>query len=154
MLLIWTEPTRPDHQQERADDPAVLDKLLDRIDATARAGTPLAVQLYAGHHYPEPAHWEGTCHLPADPGDSPQPELLITLGADTTPLYWTSPDGNEYISKGPARANDPEFTYLYGGQESYAPAWSLIPATQALDALREFHQTGGQQPRNTIWQQT
>jgi hypothetical protein len=49
MLLTWTEPTRPDHQQERADDPAVLGKLLDRIDAAATAGTPLAFQLYAGH---------------------------------------------------------------------------------------------------------
>jgi immunity protein Imm1 of predicted polymorphic toxin system len=154
MLLIWTDPTRPDHQQEHADAPAVLDKLLDRIDAAARTGTPLAVQLYAGHHYPEPAHWEGTRRIPADPGHSPQPELLITLGADTTPLYWTSPDGREYTSKGPASTHEPEFTYLYGGQESYAPAWSLIPAVQALDALREFHQTGGQQPRNTTWQQT
>jgi hypothetical protein len=154
MLIIWTDPTRPDNQQERADDPAVLGKLLDRIDAAASAGTPLAVQLYAGHHYPEPAHWEGTRHIPEDPGDSPQPELLLTLGADATPLYWISPDGREYASKGRCDADEPEFPYLYGGQESNAPAWSLIPVSQALDALWEFHQTGGQQPRNTTWQQT
>jgi transcriptional regulator with XRE-family HTH domain len=37
------------------------------------------------------------------------------------PLYWISPGGREYTSKGTAPTDEPEFEYLYGGQESYAP---------------------------------
>jgi Immunity protein Imm1 len=163
MLLIWTTPTRwteplrPRHHQTHsialADDPAALDKLLDHI--AARARKPLAVTLYAGHHYhDEPDRWDDARHIPAHPSDRPQPELTLTLGADTTPLHWTSADGRKYTSQSPASDNEPGFRYLDGGHEAYAPAWSLIPVRQARDALREFHQAGGHRPRNTTWQQT
>jgi hypothetical protein len=150
---MWTDPGRPDDQQETADSPGILNKLLDRLDAhAAQQGTPLAVQIYAGHRYPEAAHWQGTGHIPADPGDGPRPVLLLTVGADTTPLYWISPDGQEYTSKGPGNADEPEFEYLYGGQESYAPASTLIPAKQARAAAEHFHTTNGQRPDTITWQ--
>lgn len=153
MLLMWTDPARPDDQQEAADSPGVLNKILDRLDAyAAERGTPLAVQIYAGHHYPEPAHWQGTRHIPADPGDGPRPVLLLTVGASTTPLYWIASDGHEYTSKGPADTDEPEFEYLYGGQESYAPASTLIPAEQARTAAEHFHTTSGQRPDTITWQ--
>jgi hypothetical protein len=157
MLLIWTRPAlrKALHRIELADDLAALDELLDHVNGAARARTPLAVKLYAGQHYlDEPDRWDGARHIPAHPSDRPQPELLLTLGADTTPLYWTGTDGREFASKGPASNDEPRFRYLDHGQKTSAPAWSLIPARQARDALREFHQTGGQQPRNTTWQQT
>jgi hypothetical protein len=155
MILIWTDPARPDHQQEHAHDLSVMSKLLHRIGERARAagGTPLAVQLYAGDRYPRSAHWEGTRHMPDDPGDGPRPELLLTLGAARTPLYWTAPDGSEYASKGPSVTSEPEFEYLYGGQPSYAPASMLVPVAQALDAVTEFFDTNGLRPAGISWQQ-
>jgi hypothetical protein len=164
MLLIWTRPAlrsgrrshrKAVHRIELADDLVALDEHLDQLNSAARAGTPLAVKLYAGRHYlDEPGRQDGARHIPAHPSDRPQPELLLTLGAGTTPLYWTGADGRQFASKGPASTGEPRFRYLDHGQETSAPAWSLIPAGQARDALREFHQTGGQQPRNTTWQQT
>ena len=40
------------------------------------------------------------------------------------------------------------------GGRLQAPASTLIPATQALGALREFHQRRGHRPENIAWQQT
>jgi hypothetical protein len=163
MLLIWTTPSRWEepsrhrhHQTHRiaeADGPVLLGRLLDRIEAAARTRTPLAVTLYAGHRYHDmPAHWRGIRYVPARRNDRPQAELALALGAGTTPLYWTGTDEHSYTSKGSSDGDEPGLRYLERGGETSAPAWSLVPASQAREALWEFHRTGGRRPGNITWQ--
>jgi hypothetical protein len=152
MLVIWRD--QPHHQDQKHPVRTVteLDDLVDCIHAAADHDYPTAVQLYAGDHYPERGHWQAETWIADDPGDGPRPVLFFTAGAKETPLYWIEPDGTEYTSTGPSADDEPEFEYSYGGQESYAPAWSLIPADQAREAARQFLATGGQRPGNITWQ--
>jgi hypothetical protein len=46
---------------------------------------------------------------------------------------------------------EPELEFFYGGQESYAPAWSLVPAEQAREAARQFLASSGQRPAAITW---
>jgi Immunity protein Imm1 len=165
MLLIWTtpsrweEPSRPSHHQThriaKADDPELLGRLLDRIEAAARARTPLGITLYAGHHYHDtPAHWRGINYVRARHSDRPRPELALALGGDATPLHWTSADGRSYTSQGADGNDEPELRYLDRGEETSAPAWSLISAGRAREALWDFHRTGGRQPGDLTWQRS
>jgi Immunity protein Imm1 len=154
MLILWTDLASRRHQQRHvaAADLAGLDDLMDRLDEQAsRDGDPAAVQIYAGNHYPQASHYHDSRHIPDDPGDGPQPVLFLTVGGAQTPLYWIEANGREHTSKGSAGEHKPEFEYLYGGQESYAPACQLIPREQAREAARLFLASGGQQPRNITW---
>ena len=150
MLVMWSD-TDIDDQRQLTADAEQLDELLDRLHKEGLlSGSANAVQIYAGQRYPEEGHGDESGWIPADPGDGPQPVLFLTVGTDQTPVYWIEADGREHTSKN-ASDDEPEFEYLYGGQESYAPAWSLIPANQAREAARQFLATGGQRPGNITW---
>jgi hypothetical protein len=154
MLILWTDLTNNRHEQQSIDptDPAGLEDLMDRLhDRAHRDGDPAAVQIYAGNRYPQSSHYSNGRHVPDDPGDGPQPVLFLTVGSEHSPVYWIEADGSEHTSKGAGKADEAEFEYLYGGQESYAPAWSLVPHEQAREAARQFVVTGGQRPANITW---
>lgn len=152
MLVIWRDSEHVSDDQQRVDTTAELDTLLDRLHRRATADHyPHYVFIYAGNRYPEEGHGRGDRWIPADPGDGPQPEILFTVGNGATPVYWNTAGGDEYSSKGPDDKDEPEFEYFYGGQESYAPAWSLIPHDQAREAARIFVASNGQRPDNITW---
>jgi hypothetical protein len=155
MLVMWRDAPYTDDQQQIITQTAPLDDLLDRLHQQSQHhGTANAIQIYAGDRYPEEGHGENGRWIPPDPGDGPQPVLFFTLGTDHSPLYWIEPSGHEHTSLGIPGNDEPEFEYLYGGQESYAPAWSLIPTGQARQAARLFMASGGQQPANITWHTT
>jgi Immunity protein Imm1 len=156
MLLMWQNTGDTGQRSRQVHDAATLDTLLDQLHQQAAAARhPHATVIYAGNHYPRPAHARGDTPIPADPGDGPQPELTLVVGATDTPLYWDGPDGSQQVSVGPRLVTQPEpeyfFEFYYGGQESYATESSLIPATQARQAARLFLTNGGQQPDNITW---
>jgi hypothetical protein len=152
MLVMWRDAPYIDDQQQVITQAPSLDDLLDRLHRQGQYdGTANVVQIYAGDQYPEEGHGEGDRWIPADPGDGPQTVLFFTLGADHSPVYWIEPSGREHTSLGVPGNDEPEFEYLYGGQESYAPAWSLVPTEQAREAARQFLASGGKQPENIIW---
>jgi Immunity protein Imm1 len=154
MLLLWTDLRNYRHEQEHIDpaDATRLDDLLNRLHEQARRdGDPAAVQLYAGNHYPQASHYQDGRHVPDDPGDGPQPVLFLTVGTSQSPVYWIDPSGHEHTSQGQPRDAEPEFEYLYGGQESYAPAWQLVPLGQAREAARQFLASDGKRPGNITW---
>lgn len=157
MLVIWRDPPYTHDEQQHVNDTLALDRLLDRLHHDAAAtGHHNAVILYAGNHYPQEAHAENGRWIPDDPGDGEQPELILTVGASESPLYWDEPGGPQHTSHGPRPVTQPEpeyyFQYLYGGQESYATESSLIPAMQAREAARLFLQNDGKRPGNVAWQ--
>jgi hypothetical protein len=157
MLILWTNLTNNRHEQQHVDpaDLVELNTLLDRLhDQACHDGGPAAVQIYAGNHYPQDRHYENGHHVPGDPGDGPQPVLFLTVGDEHSPVYWIEASGQEHTSEGLGGPDDPEFEYLYGGQESYAPAWSLVPREQAREAARQFMASGGQRPGNITWRTT
>jgi hypothetical protein len=152
MLVIWPDHQRQGSQNTAVADAAELDTLLDRLHQQARtSGHPDAIQLYPGHRYPQPGHFDHDTWIPDDPGDGPLPELLLTVGADVSPVYWDEPGGIEDSSTGTASTDEPEFEYLHSGQLSYAPAWSLVPTAQARQAARLFVTSGGKRPANITW---
>lgn len=157
MLVMWQYIYDARHHSQHIDTPASLDALLDRLHQQARTDHyPNAIHIYAGNRYPERAHAENDRWIPDDPGDGPQPELILVIGADDTPVSWYDPTGREHTGQGPRHVQQPEprefFEFFYGGQESYAPESSLIPATQAREAARRFMASGGQRPDNITWQ--
>lgn len=154
MLVIWRDQPHHEDRKQPVHTTAELDELIDSIHTAADTDCPSAVQLYAGDRYPENAHWKAETWVPEDPGDGPQPVLFFTAGAKETPVYWIGPDGTEHTSTGTTQADEPELEYLYGGQESYAPAWSLIPAGQAREAARQFLKDHGKRPLGITWHTT
>jgi hypothetical protein len=151
-LIMWRGPGQVSDQQQHIITAEELDALIDRLHSQATADHyPQHVLIYPGDRYPEAAHGEADRRIPDDPGDGPRPELVFTIGADHSPVYWYEPDGREHTSQGPAEGDEPEFEYFCGGQQSYAPAWSLIPAAQAREAARQFVTSGGQRPGNITW---
>ena len=122
------------------------------VEAHAAADQyPHAVVIYPGDHYPEEGHGQGNQWIPADPGDGPLPELCLTVGTGQSPVFWDEPGQPELLSQGTAQDAEPELEFFYGGQESYAPAWSLIPAEQAREAARQFIVSDGKRPANITW---
>jgi Immunity protein Imm1 len=152
MLIMWRPLGHVDEAELHIDAPDALDALLDRLHRQAIADDyPHAAFIYAGEHYPEIGHAENGSWIPATPGDGKQPELLLTVGTEQSPVYWTDPADNQHISQGPAGSDHPELEYFSGGQETYAPAWSLVPTGQAREAARQFVASGGQRPANVTW---
>jgi len=156
MLVLWRQIDDPADENEPVNDVAALDALLDRLHKRARAEDyPHAVHLYAGQRYPHPAHGRGNQWIPEDPGDGPQPELMLVVGAEDSPVSWFDPAGHEHTSVGPRHVHQPEpryfFEFYFGGQESYATESSLVPSDQAREAARQFLASGGQRPANITW---
>lgn len=155
MLAMWRdrEHEYDDDQQQHISTVAELDALLDRLHRQATADHyPHAVIIYPGNRYPDEGHGAGSQWIPANPGDGPQPELCLTVGAEHSPLFWDQPGQPEYLSKGHNGGADHEFEFFYGGQESNAPAWSLVPTADAREAARQFLTSGGTQPPAITWQ--
>ncbi|HEY3956207.1 MAG TPA: Imm1 family immunity protein [Streptosporangiaceae bacterium] len=151
-LIMWRGPGQVSDQQQHIQTPGELDATLDRLHSQATADRyPQYILIYPGDCYPEDGHGEADRWVPADPGDGPRPELVLTIGAVDSPVYWYERDGREHASQGTAHDEEPEFEYFCGGQQSYAPAWSLIPHEQAREAARQFVATGGQRPDNITW---
>jgi hypothetical protein len=156
MLVMWQYTYDTRHQSQHIDTPANLDSLLDRLHQQASTDHyPNAVHIYAGNHYPQHAHAEGDRWIPDNPGDGPQPQLMLVIGADDTPLSWYDLGGHEHTSLSPHPVPQPEprefFEFFYGGQESYAPESSLIPHQQAREAARQFLTNNGKRPANITW---
>jgi len=144
--------TYHDDAIQHVDGQAGLDKLLDSLHEQATHDDyPHSVVIYAGERYPEEGHGDAGGWIPADPGDGDRPELCLVVGAQQSPLYWTSADGARSTSTGPATSDEPELEYFHGGQESYAPASSLIPTEQAREAARQFIACNGKRPGNITW---
>jgi hypothetical protein len=154
MLVLWRDLAHEftADQQQRIEDTPALDALLDNLHQQASADDyPHAVGIYAGNHYPDDAHGQGDQWIPADAGDGPQPELMLVIGTTQSPVDWTAPDGANHTSTGTTDSDEPELEFFLGGQESYAPAWSLVPTEQARQAARLFVASGGQRPGNITW---
>jgi Immunity protein Imm1 len=156
MLVIWRPVSHTEDTEQRIDDVAALDVLLDQIHLQALTGQyPHDVVIYAGNRYPQGAHHSAGRYHPDDPGDGKQPELTFVLGTDQSPLYWNTTGDAEETSTGPHHPAQPEpryfFEYWSGGQESYATESSLVPIAQAREAARQFVASGGQRPANITW---
>lgn len=136
MLLMWQDAGDTAPRSQHVHDVPTLGTHLDRLHEQAGAGHhPHAIVIYAGDRCPRPAHARGDTPIPADPGDGPQPELTLVVGAPDTPLFWDGPDGTQQVSAGPRQVTQPEpeyfFEFSYGGQDSYATESSLVPAQDA-----------------------